>query len=166
MVVAAVFGLGDQGRHTTTEAVSLINLVSSLLLWRLVLLSELVVVSCCCRGHVSDGDDGDMTSAFPQTSPVPKQAPLINLNTSRPTPTTTRPLFPTAGSLGIEGGAAVTSDVLALIDFYVDNGITEKGEDGEEVYPVTAKQIGNSDEVSLIGAARGGGGGIVLVCLF
>ena len=50
------------------------------------------------------------------------------------------------GSLGIEGGAAVTSDVLALIDFYVDNGIIEKGEDGEEVFPVTAKQIGHGDE--------------------
>lgn len=51
--------------------------------------------------------------------------------------------------MGIEGGAAVTSDVLALIDFYVDNGIIEEGEDGaEDVYPVTAKQIGgNSDEV-------------------
>lgn len=49
--------------------------------------------------------------------------------------------------MGIEGGAAVTSDILALIDFYVDNGIIEKGEDGEEVYPVTAKQIGHSDEV-------------------
>ncbi|CBJ30096.1 IAP100 protein [Ectocarpus siliculosus] len=53
------------------------------------------------------------------------------------------------GTLGIEGGAAVTSDVLALIDFYVDNGIIEEGEDGaEDVYPVTAKQIGgNSDEM-------------------
>lgn len=57
-----------------------------------------------------------------------------------------------AGSLGIEGGAAVTSDVLALIDFYVDNGIIEKAEvEGEEdVYPVTAKQIGNTDEVCLV----------------
>eukprot|EP00752_Nemacystus_decipiens_P017831 g15987.t1 len=51
------------------------------------------------------------------------------------------------GTLGIEGGAAVTSDVLALIDFYVDNGIIEKGEDGEDVYPVTAKQIGHGDEM-------------------
>ncbi|CAN0328188.1 unnamed protein product, partial [Ectocarpus fasciculatus] len=51
-------------------------------------------------------------------------------------------------TLGIEGGAAVTSDVLALIDFYVDNGIIEEGENGaEDVYPVTAKQIGNTDEM-------------------
>ncbi|CAM9178612.1 unnamed protein product [Pylaiella littoralis] len=54
-----------------------------------------------------------------------------------------------AGSLGIEGGAAVTSDVLALIDFYVDNGIIEKADEegGEDIYPVTAKQIGSTDEM-------------------
>lgn len=50
------------------------------------------------------------------------------------------------GQLGIEGGAAVTTDVLALIDFYVDNGIIEK--DGErEVYPVTVKQLGIDQKV-------------------
>lgn len=51
--------------------------------------------------------------------------------------------------MGIEGGAAVTSDVLALIDFYVDNGIIEKADEegGEDIYPVTAKQIGSTDEV-------------------
>lgn len=51
------------------------------------------------------------------------------------------------GSLGIEGGQAVTSDVLALIDFYVDNGIIEKDDDGNDVYPVTAKQIGTEEQV-------------------
>ena len=61
-----------------------------------------------------------------------------------------------AGSLGIEGGAAVTSDVLSLIDFYVDNGIIEKGGDGKDVYPVTAVQIGTEGPVSWRCRARGG----------
>lgn len=46
------------------------------------------------------------------------------------------------GDLGIQEGKAVTSDILALIDFYVDNGIVEEGEDGKEKFPVSAAQLG------------------------
>ena len=44
----------------------------------------------------------------------------------------------------------MTTDVLALIDFYVDNGIIEKAEgaEGAEVYPVTVKQLGTDEKVS------------------
>lgn len=41
----------------------------------------------------------------------------------------------------------MTSDVLALVDFYVDNGIIEKDEEGNETYPVTALQIGTDPRV-------------------
>ena len=40
----------------------------------------------------------------------------------------------------------MTTDVLALIDFYVDNGIIEKDGEGE-VYPVTVKQLGIDQKV-------------------
>lgn len=36
----------------------------------------------------------------------------------------------------------MNSDVLALVDFYNENGLTEEGPDGKPVYPVTAEGLG------------------------
>lgn len=52
------------------------------------------------------------------------------------------------------------SDVLALIDFYVDNGIVETDDNGKETFPVTAAQIGTDMKVKGKGKGKGKRGGI------
>lgn len=52
-----------------------------------------------------------------------------------------------AGDLGIEGGPAVTSALLSLIDFYVDNKVIETDDEGNETFPVNAAQIGIDTQV-------------------
>ncbi|CAM9895007.1 unnamed protein product, partial [Sphacelaria rigidula] len=49
--------------------------------------------------------------------------------------------------LGIEGGPAVTSALLSLIDFYVDNKVIETDDEGNETFPVNAAQIGIDTQV-------------------
>lgn len=42
----------------------------------------------------------------------------------------------------VEEGLAVTSALLSLIDFHVDNKVIETDDDGEETFSVNAAQIG------------------------